>query len=55
MSRGGQLARLSAAAGRGLLSARLAQWRGDAHAAGVSHDEIAEAGSKRSGRWRARP
>jgi len=43
MSRGGQLARLSAAAGRGLLSARLAQRRGDAHAAGVSHDEIAEA------------
>jgi len=43
LSRGGQLARLSAAAGRGLLSARLAQRRGDASAAGASHEEIAEA------------
>jgi len=42
LSRGGQLARLSAAAGKGLLAARRAQRRGDADGVGLSHDEIAD-------------
>lgn len=42
LSRGGQLARLSAAAGRNLVAARRAQRRGDVAAAGISHDEIAD-------------
>ncbi|CAN5851175.1 AarF/ABC1/UbiB kinase family protein [soil metagenome] len=42
LARGGQLARLSAAAGRGLIAARRAERRGDAAAADVSHDEIAQ-------------
>jgi predicted unusual protein kinase regulating ubiquinone biosynthesis (AarF/ABC1/UbiB family) len=36
------LARLSAAAGKGLLAARRAQRRGDVDGAGLSHDEIAD-------------
>lgn len=42
LNRGGQLAKLSAAAGRGLFAARRAERRGDLEAAGVSHDEIAD-------------
>ena len=42
LSRGGQLARMSAAAGRGLLAARTAQRRGDLEVAGLSHDQIAD-------------
>jgi predicted unusual protein kinase regulating ubiquinone biosynthesis (AarF/ABC1/UbiB family) len=42
LSRGGQLARLSASAGRGLLAARRARRRGDVAGAGLSHDEIAD-------------
>ena len=41
LSRGGQLARLSAVAGKGLLAARRAQRRGDVDGVGLSHDEIA--------------
>jgi predicted unusual protein kinase regulating ubiquinone biosynthesis (AarF/ABC1/UbiB family) len=42
LSRGGQLARLSAAAGSSLLAARRARRRGDPDLAGVSHDQVAE-------------
>lgn len=42
LARGGQLARLSASAGRQLLAARRAQRRGDADTVDDSHDEVAE-------------
>jgi len=42
LARGGRLARLSAAAGKGLLAARRAQRRGDEDGVGLSHDEIAD-------------
>ncbi|MBW3603877.1 MAG: AarF/ABC1/UbiB kinase family protein [Actinobacteria bacterium] len=42
LSRGGQLARLSAAAGKSLIAARRAQRRGDGDAADSWHDEIAQ-------------
>ena len=42
LSRGSQLARLSAAAGKGLMAARRAHRRGDLDAVGLSHDEVAE-------------
>ena len=42
LSRGSRLARLSAAAGKGLLTARRAQRRGDLDAVGISQDEIAD-------------